>query len=198
MDPIKAIASIIGGVAPTVATMLGGPLAGAATKLLATGLGLADSAPETILGALEKGGEAVNKALSATEEDAKAKWGYLTEGVKSDAVQGQSINTTMQAEIASGVSWWHWRHLIGYVTLLWLFAPLPFVCAAMYLLIAQGKVDPFNAIIGGMAGMVAWVAICAGLNGYVALDTSRRTSAAATGTPVASLLGSVVGIFKRR
>lgn len=197
-NPFKAIAALIGGVAPTVATMLGGPLAGAATSLLAKGLNLADEAPSTILSALEKGGETINTALQSIEGEAKEKYAYLTAGVQSDAIQSQSINATMQAEIAAGVSWWHWRHLIGYVTMLWALAPLPFVCAAMYVLIATGKADPLNAIIGAMSALATWFVIVAGLNGYVAMDTSRRQSAAMTGNPVSSLLGAVIGTFRKK
>lgn len=198
MEVLGKIASIVGGVAPTIATMLGGPLAGAATSILAGALGSATSEPSSILSLLEKGGENITAALQASETTAKEKYAYLTAGVQSDAEQSKAINATMQAENAQGVSWWHWRHLIGYVTLAWLVAPLPFFVACCVILVWRGDVTPLNGLIGAMTATIAWVGICAGLNGYVALDTSRRTSAAMTGTPVSSLLGSIVGAFTRK
>lgn len=191
------VGKAIGGIAPVLGMVLGGPLGAAGGTLLSSALGVANE-PGAVLAAIEKGGEAVMAAISSSEESAKAKWGYLAEGVKSDATQSTAINATMQAEIAKGVSWWHWRHLIGYVTLLWAFAPLPFVCAAMFVLIWQGKAEPLNAIVAAMTAMVTWLCIIAGLNGYVALDTSRRQSAALTGTPIGSLLGSVLGMFGKK
>lgn len=197
MEIFKKIGSLVGGVAPTIAAMLGGPLASAATGILAGALGVAND-PGSILSLLEKGGANISAILQSAESTAKEKYGYLTEGVKSDAVQGQSINTTMQAEIAGGVSWWHWRHLIGYVTMAWLLAPLPFVVIGMGILVWTGKADAFTAIVTGMGTLLGWVGICAGLNGYVAMDTSRRQSAAQTGTPVGTLLGTIMGAFGKR
>lgn len=192
MDILGKIGSLIGGVAPTIATMLGGPLAGAATSLLSGALGVAND-PSSILSFLEKGGTNISAILQSAETTAKEKYGYLTEGVKSDAIQGQAINTTIQAEVAAGVSWYHWRHLIGYATLIWALFPVPPLAIYMW----QGNVTVLNALIGVLGGLISWFAILAGLNGYVAMDTSRRQSAALTGTPVGTLLGTIVNAFKR-
>ena len=67
--------------------------------------------------------------LAAAEAEAQARWPALAEIAKAEAAdrtaQALAINETIRAEVAAGVSWWHWRHLMGYATLLWAVAVLP-------------------------------------------------------------------------
>lgn len=177
---------------PTLGTALGGPLGGAAGKMIADALGTA--ATPSAVGAALSTDPAVQQKLAETE----AEWARTAATIVSaGAQQGQNINATMQAEIASGVSWWHWRHLIGYVTMLWLLAPLPFVVIGMWLLVSSGKADALTAIVTAMGVLVSWVAICAALNGYVASDTTKRTTAAVAGEPVTGIIGLIKAIIKR-
>lgn len=178
---------------PTLGTALGGPLGGAAGKVIADALGV-PATPAAVSAALSTDPE-VQKKLAETE----AEWARTAAAIaNANAQQGQAINTTMQAELAAGVSWWHWRHLIGYVTMLWLLAPLPFVCFGMWLMISSGKADALTAIIAAMGTLVSWVAISAALNGYVATDTTKRTTAAAAGEPVTGILGGLIKALTKR
>lgn len=172
---------------PALGTALGGPLGGAAGKVIADALGTA-ATPSAVNAAIE-----ADPSVRAKLADTEAEWARTAASIAQSASQQvASINTTMQAEIAAGVSWWHWRHLIGYVTMLWLLAPLPFVVVAMWLLVSAGKADPLTAVIAAMTSLVSWVGICAALNGYVAMDTTRRTTAAAAGQEIPTILGGLI------
>lgn len=174
---------------PTLGTALGGPLGGAAGKMIADALGT--SPTPAAVGAALSTDPAVQQKLAETE----AEWARTAAAIaNAGAQQGQAINTTMQAEIASGVSWWHWRHLIGYATLLWAVFPLP----ALALFMWQGDVTKINAIVAGIVALTSWFAILAGLNGYVAMDTSRRQTAAASGNEIPTVIGGLIKAITRR
>ena len=181
----KDIGSLLGGIAPTLGTILGGPLGGAAGSILSGALGTA-ATPEAVGAALSQ--PASPEAIAKAEAEVKEKYGYLSEAAKADAQQVIAINQTMQAETAAGVSWWHWRHLIGYATLLWAVAVLPPFVLAMW----KGDASVINAVTAGLGSATLFFGILAGLNGYVAQDTTRRIATATTGQ-AGGLLGAVLG-----
>lgn len=182
------IGNLIKGVAPTLATALGGPLAGAAAKIVADALGLgSDATPGDIAGAIQKGGADVTAALQSAEQTAAARWAYLTAAVQADAQQGQAINETMRAEIASGVSWWHWRHLMGYCLLPWMLVPLPLMTWALY----RGDATTVQSIVALATALLPFFTIIAALLGYVAGDTTRRITTAMVGDHAPTILGSI-------
>lgn len=186
--------------APTIAGMLGGPLAGVAVSILGGALGLggggSDSplTPETLQKAIEKGGDGLIAYFQSAEEEAKARYGYLTAGVQADAAQSQTINETVRAEVAKGISWWHWRHLLGYGAFVWMMAPLPLLGI---FLVRGDSTGIFSLIQVANAFTTYFVGYCA-LLGYVAGDTTRRVTTAMTGQPQPSLLGTISGVFTRK
>lgn len=187
------IGKLIKPLAPTVGTLLGGPLGGLIGAALGGVLGLGGSdspspiTPETVQAAIAKGGDVIIASITSFEEEAKARWGYLVEGVKADAAQGQAINETMRAEVAAGVSWWHWRHLMGYCLLPWMVVPLPTIAVALY----RGDGTTVQSIINLSAALLPYLTIFAALLGYVAADTTRRTTTAIVGDHAPTILGTI-------
>ena len=121
------IGKVLGGIAPTLGGVLLGPMGSAAGQILATALGT-DPTPEAVQAKLEQGGPEVAAALAAAESEAAERWKYLAV----HAGQAEHVNETIRAELGAGVSWWHWRHLIGYATLLWAVAVLPPLVIALW------------------------------------------------------------------
>lgn len=171
-----------------IGTLLGGPLGGAAGKVVADALGV-PATPEAVGKAISSDPE-VQKKLAETE----AEWARTEAArVQAAAQQAQSINATMQAEIASGVSWYHFRHLNGYVVFL---LGLSMVAAFNgSLFFGRPVIGDFKTALDAI--WAPFAAFC-GLVGYVAMDTSRRTQAAATGTPVTGMIDLIGGLLKRK
>lgn len=182
---------------PVLGAVLGVPeLAPAAADLIKDALGLPSTATnEQIATAAQSADPEVRKAIEAT---AAEKWKAIAALAESTARQTEAINTSIQAETVANVSFLHWRHLIGYVTGAWIVAPLPFICIAMYVLVTTGKADVLNAIIAALGGMTAWVGIAAGLNGFIAQDTTKRTTSAMAGEPVTGIIGGLIKAVTQR
>lgn len=172
---------------PTIGGLLlgkGGEIAG---KALASAIGVSPT-PEAVAKAVAD--PEVQKKLAETE----AEWARTeAERFKAAASQSQAINATMQAEVAAGVSWYHFRHLNGYVP--FLFGISMVVAFNGSLFFGLPSIADFKT-----AMEVAWAPFAAfcGLVGYVAMDTSRRTQAAATGTPITGVLDIIGGLLKRK
>lgn len=173
---------------PTIGGLLAGPGGAAVGKVIADAIDV----PATP--------EAIGKAISADPEvlkkiqDTEAEWARTTAAIaQSNAQQGSSVNTTMQAEIAAGVSWWHFRHLLGYVVFLFGVSMIAAFNGSLFL--GMPAIGDFKTALDAV--WAPFAAFC-GLVGYVAMDTSRRTQAAITGTPITGVLDIIGSLFKRK
>jgi len=181
---------------PVLGTVLGVPeLAPAAIDMVTDALGLPKSATTEQIAAAAKADPEVLKAVEAT---AAEKWKALAVIAESNARQSEAINANIGAETAAKVPWHHWRHLHGYVTALWIFAPLPFVCIGMGILVYTGKADVLNALITAITACLAWVAVSAGLSGYIAQDTTKKVTATRAGEPVTGVIAGVIKALTKR
>lgn len=182
---------------PVIGAALGVPeLASTASGIVKDALGLPASATnEQIADAAANADPEVRKAIEAT---AAEKWKSLAVMADAKARETESINASIQAETAANVSPLHWRHLVGYITMLWLLAPLPFICVGMYILVTTGKAEVFTALLTGLGGMTAWVAIAAGLNGFLAQDTTKKVTATRAGEPVTGIIGGLIKAVTNR
>ncbi len=63
------------------------------------------------------------------------------------------------------VSWWHWRHLLGFVPVI-----LGVEVAALLPLVVLGKINPSD-MAAVISAITPFLAIVASLLGYVAMDT---------------------------
>lgn len=192
-----SIGKLVAGFAPVLGTLLGGPLGGIAGSILGAALGLGGSAgaitPEAVQAIIEKGGDAVIAQIQAAEQEAVAKWGYLTQAIQSDSQQGQAINETIRAEIAGGVSWWHWRNLLGYSILTQTTAPLPILIWFLY----AGNTHGVQEIITLSTSFLPVFTIEAALMGYVAADTTRRITTAVVGDHAPTIVDALLKLVKK-
>lgn len=194
----KDIGKIIGTAAPVLGTIFGGPLGGLAGNLLGGLLGLGGEGqpaitPETVQAAIAKGGDVAIAAIQQAEQEAAARWGYMTQAIQSDAQQGQSINETIRAEIGH-VSWWHWRNLLGYCVVLWVIAPLPILTVFLWKANGTGVQE----VLQLAAALLPYFTIIAALLGYVATDTTRRLTTAAMGEHAPSMLANLAGALVKK
>lgn len=195
----RDIGALVKPFAPVLGGILGGPLGGIAGSLLGSLIpgGSGDGGvitPDTVKAAIEKGGDAVMAGIQAAEQEAQARWGYLTEAIKADRDQGLSINETIRSENAQGVSWWHWRHLIGYCLLPWMIVPLPTIAVALY----RGDQATVNNVLALAAALLPYLTIFAALLGYVATDTTRRMTTAMVGEHAPSIIGTIAKAVTKR
>lgn len=179
---IKLGGGVIGG-------MLGLPGLGAsAGAVLSEALGV-DPTPEAVADAIKNPSPEVVNAIRQANAEADKEW------AKFYKAQVTEVGKTMRAEIASGVSWWHWRHLLGYVVMLWALAILPVALRDLWI----GNAAGIDLGIKLAAALLAYFLALCGLLGYVAMDTSRRTTAAAAGQEIPTIIGGLVkSITKRR
>ena len=193
-----SIGKLVGGFAPVLGTILGGPLGGIAGSILGTVLGLGGSSgtaitPDTVKEIIDKGGDAIIAQIQAAEHEIVAQYQYLTAGVQADAQQGSAINETMRAEIAGGVSWWHWRNLMGYSVLAQTTAPLPVLVWFLW----HGDTRGVQEIITLATTFLPIFTIEAALLGYVAADTTRRITTAISGTHAPSIAEAIGKMIKK-
>ena len=191
---IKAGAPVIGG---ALLGPLGASIGSALGGIVADALGV-EATPEAVNDALANTpADQLQAKLAAAESEAAAKWPALAEMAKADAedrtAQSRAINQTMRAELGQ-VSWYHWRHLVGYGFLGWAVVPLPIITWHM----ASGNITVMNAVIAGLVSLIPYVAIIAGVLGYVAQDTTRQKIAAATGEAVPTLTETVKAAIKAK
>jgi len=83
---------------------------------------------------------------------------------------------------------------VAYATLLWAVAVLP------PLVIALWRADPasLNAVTTALAGALSWFAILAGLNGFVAQDSTRAKVAALDGKDAGGIIGRAIKTIVRK
>lgn len=169
--------------APALGAALGvpGPVSTFAVSALKRALGLADSAtPAQTEAAANADPEVVKQAIMSAQSEVTAKYQYLTRlaevGAEVAKANVSEINQTMRVEAAQ-VSWYHWRHLIGYLVILYGLQQilLIWVAALWPTTITPADVAAlFNATTIFTGGLFA-------LLGYVAMDTTNRINTAITG-----------------
>jgi len=181
----KEVGKIIAPIAPTLGGILGdlipipggGMIGTAAGNLIAAALGV-DPTPDAVGAAIQNDPNAIAK-ISAAETEAAAKWPALAEIAKAqyaaNAAQSESINQTIRAE-AGNVAWWHWRHLLGYLVLLYGIEQVALIAYAGF-----GKglpADQLAAIFNSTAVLTGGLLA---VLGYVASDTTAMRQTAITG-----------------
>jgi hypothetical protein len=196
----RSIAGVVAPLAPKLGAVLGtalfGPLGttigGLAGSAIATTFGT-DATPEAVGKAIAQDPKAGDK-LARLEElrgqeilaQAQAEIARAEQQGLTSRENISQVNQTIREETAKGVSWWHWRHLLGYVPValgLELVALVPFMAvgtlSAADVALLVGAVTPPLAIFSGLLG-------------YVAQDTSAVKVAAMTGQPVPGILSTVI------
>jgi hypothetical protein len=180
--------------APIIGGALGGPLGatigGVAGKLIADALGVAPT-PEAVSTAIQNDPFAAEKLA-----DADAKWQAMAEIAKAEATdrteQSKAINETQRSEIASGVSWWHWRHIVGYVVILWFLIPIP----AFAVLTFRYDPDAVVRLTGLIGACVPLYGFMCGLLGYIAQDSTKLKTTAITGQQAPSVSDNIITTVK--
>jgi hypothetical protein len=183
---------------PILGTALGvpGPVSSFAISAIKKALNLPASAtPEDVNTAVAADPDTARAALEAAQSDVQAKYAYLTRlaEVKGevDKTNISEINQSIRAETAAKVPWWHWRHQLGYIVLLYALQQifLVFWCA-FGKMPADQLAMLFNAttvLTGGLLGLL----------GYIASDTTALKQTAITGQApegvVASTIKTVTG-----
>lgn len=186
---IKAGAPIIGG---ALLGPLGASAGGMLGGILANALGV-EATPEAVSDAITSGdANTVKDALARADAEASAKWDAIARIAESMAQADKSnieqINETIRAETAAGVSWYHWRHLIGYVTVVWsVSVMIPFVWHLW-----KADAIALAAVTTALTAATTFFGILAALNGYVAQDSNKLKSVAITGTQPQSAAAAIV------
>lgn len=178
---LPTLGKMLGDVAPFPGgAMLGEMLGSWAGNAVANALGV-PATPEDIGAAIQQlpPGE-LQARLAPLETEAAAKWEALARIEEARAhdrtEQSRAINETARVEAVQGVSWWHWRHLIGYLVICY---GLEQIILIAYVFFGKGYgsdqlVALFNSTALFTAGLFA-------LLGYVAQDTTNQKIAAITG-----------------
>lgn len=174
---------------PTIGGLLAGPGGAAVGNIIAGQIGV-PATPDALGKALQTDPEVLKKM-----QETEAEWARTTATIATaNATQGQSVNTTMQAELAAGVSWWHWRHLLGYVVGGWIAG----IAIATTKLMFVGSAEQITLLSPLLNSVWPYFGAACGLLGYVAMDTSRRTTSAAAGVPAGGLIDILGGLLKRK
>lgn len=184
--------------APVIGTALGGPLGGTIGGVLgnvvAEAIGANAATPEAVNDALDRTDTAtLQQQLSAADQLVAAKMDAFVKLAEAErdiqVANVQAVNETMRAEHRPDgkIAWWHWRHLLGYAVLAWIAGPLPIILYQM----AVGKIEVMNAVIQGLVSLIPLIAIAAGLNGFVARDTTILKQVAMTGEQKPSLTDQI-------
>lgn len=197
MTDWSPVAGLIRDIAPTLGGLIGS-IAGPAGAAIGTATGRAVGTLAEALGLPPGAGPAEVEAAIKADPDAAAKIAvaegdFRAEIARAMAAQASEIGQTQRAEIAAGVSWWHWRHLIGYATGLCLLAIVAPACWHM----VRADASAILAIVPLLGALAPIYLAAAGLNGYIASDTSRRTLAA-HGIETPTIAGAIAGAIKGR
>jgi len=174
---------------PVIGGFLGGPGGAAVGKIIADQIGV-PATPEAVSKAISGDPEVLKKV-----QETEAEWARTTAAVaQAAASQSVAVNTTMQAELASGVSWWHWRHWLGYVVGGWIAG----IAIATTKLMFVGSAEQITLLSPLLNSVWPYFGAACGLLGYVAMDTTRRSTAAAAGVPAGSIIDLIGGLLKRK
>lgn len=187
--------------APVLGTALGGPLggmiAGGAVDILAKALGV-DATPEAVNNAVVNGDPAaVNAALSAADAEAQAKWPAIAQIAQAmaevDKENIAQVNETIRAEVQAGLSWYHWRHLLGFIPVV-----IGAEVAVLIPLAILGRISAAD-IVALITAVTPFMVVVSGLLGYVAQDTTRLKSVAMTGSHAETATAAIVkAIVKKK
>lgn len=173
----------------------GGMIGELAGKAIASALGVEET-PEAVSAAVNSTStEDLQPRLAAAESEAAAKWAALAETAKADAAdrtaQSSAINETMRTEIPQ-ISWYHWRHLIGYVLVLF-----GVEAAALLPLVVVSKITATD-MANVLGALMPITSVFAGLLGYIAQDTTKLKTAAITGEHAPNIVTSIVKAVKKK
>lgn len=198
---LPTLGNLLGDLLPIPGGAMVGQWAGEwAGRAIAEALGV-PATPEAVGAAINTlPPEVLQQKLAAAESEAVAKWeatARMAEAESADrTAQANAINETMREEGRQGVSWWHWRHLLGYVLVIFgveLCVLVPFI--------ALGRITAADAA-ALITALTPPLGILAALNGYVAQDTTKRMTVAMTGEhppPLASgIAKAVLPVPKRK
>jgi hypothetical protein len=168
-----------------------GPVSSFAVGALKKALGMKPSASEAEVKDTVQNmdPDTAKAAFQNASDETTAKYEYLT---KLAEVRGEvdkanitEVNQTMRQEIGK-VSWWHWRHLLGYIVGFHIL----FFPPAVFLVVIYSSVEKTNAILN--FPIVGILAIAAGLLGFVANDNTKKGIAALTGDAPEGIVASTV------
>lgn len=197
----KFVGPILTQNAPTIGGILGGliPIPGGsligqeAGQLLANAFGTPND-PSAIATAIQADPNAAAK-ITAAETEAAAKWPALAQMAQaqfqSNSAQAETINATMQAELAKGLPWWAWRNLYGYSVALEATATSWVI---LYALIFQP--DIFKNVVNSFQFFLSWYGMRFGLLGYIHNQITTEKVAAATGQSPDGIVKSIVKAVK--
>lgn len=200
----KDVAELIAPYAPTAGRFLGGMSGIPGGSVIGEKLGEAlaaafgvDPTPDAVSNAIQTApANEVAAKLEALESEAKARWDALARMAESDdkarVEQARVIAETQRAEIAAGVSWFHWRHLLGYVLLLWFLIPIP----AFAMLTFRYDGAAANQLTIMLQAVVPLYGFMSALLGYIAADTTRLKTVAITGEQPATMIEQIKGVTK--
>jgi hypothetical protein len=195
----RSIAGVVAPLAPklgaVLGTAIGGPfgsvIGGLAGSAIAATFGT-DATPDAVGKAIAEDPKAADKLARLEEQrgqeilaQAQVEIARLEQEGLTRRTGITEINTTIREETAKGVSWWHWRHLLGYVPV-----ALGVELVVLVPMMALGALTAaeVTALIGAITPPLT---ILSGLLGYVAQDTSAVKVAAMTGQPVPGILATV-------
>lgn len=177
-----------------------GPVSDFAAGKLKQLLGLKKSASnEELANAINEGDEAsVKGAMAQAQSDTAAKYQFLTDITRAEldaSVKGShEVNQTMREE-AGRIEWYHWRHLLGYLVLLYGLIQIAGIVSCFLLIIFGGRSADavvavftalFNATTVFTAGLFA-------LLGAVTYDNTRRVNAALGEPKPSPVIGPIIG-----
>jgi hypothetical protein len=180
----SSIAGLVGRFAPTLGGLLGGAF-GPGGAFIGSKVG------GIIAAALGKNAVKRLEILERTrgaEIEAQARIEIAR--LEANVAQGGAINETQRVEIAQGVSWWHWRHLIGYCTLLF---GMIFAAGTAKIMFMGGDTAALTALINAVTPIFLTLAA---LNGYIAADNTNRVNTAITGQHSAGgIMNTIRGVL---
>ena len=176
------LGQILGDIAPFPGGSFLGKMVGDwAGNAIAASLGV-EPTPEAVGAAIEQlpPGE-LQARLAPVENEAQAKWeaaARIEEARAADrTAQSQAINQTMQGEIGK-IAWWHWRHQLGNLVLLWGLMLVAVVAKGAFFGVTPEQIKAVTDLIAATSAFTVGVFA---LLGYVAQDTSGLKEIGATG-----------------
>lgn len=179
-----------------------GPVSDFAAGKLKQVLGLKKSASdEELANTINTSDPAVvNNALTQAQSEVQSKYQFLTDITRAEldaSVKGAAeVNQTMREE-AGTIPWHHWRHLLGYLVLLYGLIQIAGIVACFLLIVFGGRsadavvavfTQLFNATTVFTAGLFA-------LLGAVTYDNTRRINAALGEPKPSPVIGSVMKVL---
>lgn len=178
---VAPFAPRLGGLLGSAFGPIGGIVGGIAGRAIAGAFGV-EATPEAVGKAIAEDPSAAAKLERLEARDAQAiiaQAQIQIEALKQSGAVAQAnttaINETLRVE-AGTIPWYHWRHLMGYQTLL--FGVIAGTAMAKSMFLGSPSAADMTAIITAITPI--FLALCA-LNGYVAADTTNLKQTAITG-----------------